>query len=124
MPPTTETQARERRRASIIFYVLSLLPAFGFAASIMRLVEVGLTMRVWLSMSLYVIIGALMVMTARGIETAQPWARVTGYVVALLLLINFPLGTAAGLAIAMYIQRANRVGMFDPVAPPAPPPAG
>jgi|GEM_PF-5524599 len=116
-----ETQAKERRRASIIFYVLSLLPAFGFAASIMRLVQVGLTLRVWLSMSLYVVIGALIIMTARGIETAQPWAKVTGYVAALLLLINFPIGTAAGLAIAMYIQRANRAGMFDAIAPPAPP---
>ena len=50
--------------------------------------------------------------TGRGIEQRKRWAKSLGIALGVLELINFPIGTVIGVAILVYINRANKAGLF------------
>jgi hypothetical protein len=50
--------------------------------------------------------------TARGIENQKTWAKWLGFTLGTIELIYFPVGTAVGIAIWVYLVRASRAGLF------------
>ena len=99
------------KRASIIFYVLAALTGLGTVIGL-ALTLSGDRSFAPLQLGLYTIFIVLAVLTGRGIENQQPWSRWSAYILGILELLNFPIGTVIGIAILVYITRASRAGLF------------
>jgi hypothetical protein len=107
-------------RAERIFLILAILTGIIFLVDVLRFVSGSPIAPVTLVE--LVVSCILSFVTARGIEAQRPWSKWLGYVQGVLFLFNFPVGTAIGIAILIYIYRASKAGMFvRPIAalPPA-----
>ena len=51
--------------------------------------------------------------TARGIQNQRPWAKNIGYILALIKLFAFPIGTVVGIVVFYFLNQATKTGMFD-----------
>ena len=59
---------------------------------------------------------ALSLITARGIDRRRGWAKVLAWLIALLSLLNIPVGTIIGIVVIVYLRRAGKAGLLS--APP------
>lgn len=106
---------RGLNRASMIFYVIAVLTIIGAALKLL-LGLMGTEIFSPLRFGVFCFFAALAFVIGRGIENQKPWAKWLGYVFGVLELFSFPIGTLIGVAIIVYIYRADKAGMFAPPA--------
>jgi len=103
-------------KAARIFYVLAVL------ATIVALLELGLAVadgrppRLHAIVVDFILAGACVVIGG-GVDRQRRWALWLGYLVAALELFNVPVGTVIGIALIVYLYRANKAGLFTPPGP-------
>jgi hypothetical protein len=97
-------------RAARVFYVLTVLELLSCALRVVAWLTSGTLGRLGLAVAAVTM--ALSYVTAQGIEQQRPWAKWLGITLGVLLLINVPIGTAIGIAVLIYINRANKAGLF------------
>jgi hypothetical protein len=103
-------------KAGRIFYVLAVLAALG------ALLQFGLAIAARVPPPLlpiiinFILAGACVVIGS-GIDKQRRWALWLGYAVAVLELLNVPIGTVIGIALIVYLYRANKAGLFTQPAP-------
>lgn len=98
-------------KAARIFYVLTGFAVLAFALSLLLLFSGDADVNI-LGLLQLAVSGLLSFITARGIEAQRPWAKWSGYVQGVLALFNFPIGTIIGVAILIYLNRADKAGLF------------
>jgi len=59
---------------------------------------------------------ALSLFTARGIASRREWAPILAWLIALISLLNVPVGTIIGIVVIVYLRRAGKAGLLS--APP------
>jgi hypothetical protein len=105
------------RRAARVFYVLTVLELLSCGVRVVVWLTSGALGR--LGLAIAAVTMALSYVTAQGIEQQRPWAKWLGIALGVLLLINVPIGTVIGIAVLVYINRANKAGLFARPEPPA-----
>lgn len=103
------------KRAARVFYVLAVLELLSCILRVVLWLTGEPLTRVGLAIA--AITMALCVIAAQGIEQQRPWAKWLGITLGVLLLLNIPIGTVIGIAVLVYLNRANKAGLFN--APPA-----
>ena len=99
------------KRAARIFYVIAvMIPLAALMRGVIALV--GGRPIDFQGAAINALFTALAYVTGRGIENQRPWAKWLGYVLGTIELVYFPIGTAVGIAIWVYLIRATRAGLF------------
>jgi len=101
-------------RATRIFYVLAVLGVFGFGIRVLALLRGGPDGMTLIGAIIALVSTVLAFFTARGMEAQRPWSRNLAYVQGALSLLNVPIGTIIGIAVLIYVSRADRAGLFQP----------
>ncbi|HEX8170429.1 MAG TPA: hypothetical protein VF824_07815 [Thermoanaerobaculia bacterium] len=98
------------KKAARMFYVVAAFSALGFVLMVVLLATRRGGSILGLAQTAISVV--LAIVTARGIEAQRRWARTLGIVLAVLLLLDFPIGTVIGIATLVFINRANKAGLF------------
>ena len=103
-------------KAARTFYVLAVLAtmtallAFGLAVADRAVPPL-------LPIIVNFILAGACVVIGSGIDKQRRWALWLGYAVAVLELLNVPIGTVIGIALIVYLYRASKAGLFTRPAP-------
>jgi hypothetical protein len=98
-------------RAARIFYVVTGFAVLALALRLLLLFSTSAERSDFVLFQL-AISGVLAFTTARGIEEQRPWAKWLGYAQGFLTMFNVPIGTVIGIAILVYLNRADKAGLF------------
>lgn len=99
-------------RAGRIFYILAVINALAVPLSFFMYKDRPLLVALVAS-AVSLVTAVLAFMTARGMDAGRKWAKWLGIALAVLSLFNVPVGTVIGIAILVYINRADRAGLFS-----------
>lgn len=103
------------RKLALMFDVLAVLACIGIVWGIVRRAtgdpRIGVFFFAWNAGY-----AALAWLTARGIANRREWARILAWLIALLSLLNVPIGTIIGIVVIVYLRRAGKAGLLS--APP------
>ena len=104
---------RGLERASRIFYVVAVFDALSLGLAAVMIVA-GSPVYSRSQIVFITLAGVLALITGKGIEKQRWWAKWSGYLMAIVLLRDIPIGTVIGIASFVHIFRASRAGLFVP----------
>ena len=98
-------------KSARIFYVLAVLSVIAALAQFAMAVAGGYPPPLLhIVINFAVAFGAVAI--GSGIDKQRRWAKVLGFIVAIIELVNFPIGTVIGIALIVYLYRATKAGLF------------
>ena len=99
-------------KAARIFYVLAVLSVLAALAQF-ALAVAGRLPPPLLHIVINFAIAFAAVAIGSGIDKQRRWAKTLGFIVAIVELVNFPIGTVIGIALIVYLYRASKEGLFN-----------
>jgi hypothetical protein len=98
-------------KAARIFFVLAVLCVI-VALFESAIAVAGHERPPFRSVAINLVLALTAVTLGNGIEKQRPWAKWLGFGVAALELLNFPIGTAIGIALIVHLYRASKAGLL------------
>jgi uncharacterized membrane protein (DUF2068 family) len=96
-------------RAARIFYILAIGNVLG---AIFALFQYHILVLKIVAAAISLAFAVLAYVTANGLDAGKRWAKWLGIGLAVLSLLNFPIGTIIGIAALVYLNRAIKSGLL------------
>jgi hypothetical protein len=102
---------RGLEKAGRIFYIVAAFNAIAVPLSFFVYRDQPFVVAAFAS-AVSLVVAVLAFITGRGIEAQQKWAKWLGIALAIISLLNLPVGTIIGIAMLVYINRASKAGLL------------